>query len=132
MTDLSAATLSEDRPVKQALMRGWRRRCPCCGEGKIMTGYLKVADSCPSCSEDLSHQRTDDGPAYVTVLLVGHIVGFALHFVWGTFRPEPMVMFLTFSAVATLSALFLLPRIKGAFVGLQWAKRMHGFGHTGK
>jgi len=25
-------------------------------------------------------------------------------------------------------ALFLLPRFKGMFVGLQWAKRMHGFG----
>ena len=26
----------------------------------------------------------------------------------------------------------LLPIIKGAFVGLQWAKRMHGFGQGGE
>ncbi len=128
MTDITAATLTEDRPTKQAVLRGWRRRCPCCGEGKIMTGYLKVVKTCPNCSEDLSHQRTDDGPAYVTVLLVGHIVGFALHFLWNEFEPDPMVMFAILGSLATLSALYMLPRIKGAFVGLQWAKRMHGFG----
>jgi len=34
-------------------------------------------------------------------------------------------------SAATLTvalALFLLPRMKGMFVALQWAKRMHGFG----
>lgn len=132
MTDITHAPLTDDRDVKRALARGWGRRCPNCGQGKVLYKYLKVVDSCPSCNEDLSHQRTDDGPAYVTVLVVGHIMGFALHFIWSTFRPEPMVMFLTFAAIATVTSLYLLPRIKGAFIGLQWAKRMHGFGHRPK
>jgi uncharacterized protein (DUF983 family) len=25
-------------------------------------------------------------------------------------------------------SLYLMPRLKGGIVGLQWAKRMHGFG----
>ena len=37
-------------------------------------------------------------------------------------------MALGFSAVFVALSLWLLPRLKGIFVGLQWAKRMHGFG----
>ena len=35
---------------------------------------------------------------------------------------------LAWSALALASSLLLLPRIKGALIGLQWANRMHGFG----
>jgi uncharacterized protein (DUF983 family) len=32
------------------------------------------------------------------------------------------------TVVAVALSLFLLPRLKGAIVGFQWARRMHGFG----
>jgi uncharacterized protein (DUF983 family) len=31
---------------------------------------------------------------------------------------------------AIVLALFLLPRMKGLIIGVQWAKRMHGFGQS--
>ena len=40
-------------------------------------------------------------------------------------------MALGFSVVFVALSLWLLPRLKGVFVGLQWAKRMHGFGGAG-
>ena len=43
-------------------------------------------------------------------------------------HPEGWLMALGFSVVFVALSLWLLPRLKGAFVGLQWAKRMHGFG----
>ena len=43
-------------------------------------------------------------------------------------RPEGWQMALGFSVVFVALSLWLLPRFKGVFVGLQWAKRMHGFG----
>ena len=43
-------------------------------------------------------------------------------------RPSAMTMIWTFGLGAIVLSLLLLPRIKGAFVGLQWARRMHGFG----
>src|ERR1019366_4716522 len=58
----------------QALTRGVRGRCPNCGRGKMFSGFLKVADRCPECGEELFHQRADDFPAYLVILLVGHIV----------------------------------------------------------
>ncbi len=118
----------EDRPVKPALLRGWQRRCPQCGTGPILDGYLKVRDSCDVCGEELIHQRADDGPAYVTILICGHLLAPIMLVVFEVFRPEPLIMAVGFSILFVAMALFLLPRIKGAFIGLQWAKRMHGFG----
>ena len=117
-----------ERPVKPALLRGWRRRCPNCGSGPMMRGYLKVRDDCAVCGEDLSGHRADDGPAYLTILLVGHLLAPALHVSYVHWRPEPMTMFLIFAIGCTALSLFLLPRLKGAVVAYQWARRMHGFG----
>ena len=39
------------RPVKRSMLRGWRKRCPQCGAGELMEGYLKVRSICTSCSE---------------------------------------------------------------------------------
>ena len=40
----------------------------------MFRAYLKVADRCPVCGEDLSHQRADDAPAYLTMFVVGHFI----------------------------------------------------------
>lgn len=126
-----AQTQIDDRPTRPAVMRGLRCRCPQCGEGSLFTRYLKVADTCPTCAEELFHHRADDGPAYLTILLVGHILGFVIHFMWVQFRPEPWVMATTLTIVAVAMSLYLLPRMKGMVVAIQWARRMHGFGHNG-
>ena len=118
----------QEREVKPAMFRGWKRRCPNCGKGPIMKSYLKVRDTCLVCNEDLHHHRADDGPAYLTILIVGHIMAPLLIWVFTTFRPEPMILATGFTIGCVALSLFLLPRLKGAIVGLQWAKRMHGFG----
>ncbi|NJS40263.1 MAG: DUF983 domain-containing protein [Rhodobacteraceae bacterium] len=118
----------DDRPLRPALARGWRRKCPNCGAGPMMRGYLKVRDACPVCGEALHHQRADDGPAYLTILIVGHILAPVLLFVYSTWRPEPLLLALIFSFGTVALSLFLLPRLKGGMVAFQWAKRMHGFG----
>ncbi|MBN8290374.1 DUF983 domain-containing protein [Rhodobacter sp. NTK016B] len=127
MTATTTETV-DDRPLGPALRRGWMRRCPHCGTGRIMKGYLKVADSCPDCGEDFHHHRADDGPAYLTILVVGKVIMALYLAVFLAFRPEPWVMIALCWGVALAMALFLLPRFKGALVALQWSRRMHGFG----
>ena len=117
-----------DRDTKAAVLAGWRRRCPNCGSGPMMRGFLTVRDRCAVCGEELHHHRADDGPAWATILLTGHLMAPLMLTIYSAFRPEPLVMAIGFSAAFTLLALFLLPRIKGMFVGFQWARRMHGFG----
>ncbi|WP_083098953.1 DUF983 domain-containing protein [Pseudophaeobacter leonis] len=115
------------RAIKPAILHGLRLRCPNCGKGKLLHRYLKVNHSCANCGQELHHNRADDGPAYLTILIVGHILGFALHILYVNFRPEPLTLALLMSAVTIVSSLFLLPRMKGLVVAYQWAKRMHGF-----
>ena len=124
--------LGEDRQVRKSLLRGWRRRCPSCGSGPLMRDYLTVRNSCPVCSEELHHHRADDGPAWATILISGHLLAPLMLIVYETFRPEGWMMALGFSIVFLLLSLFFLPRLKGVFVALQWAKRMHGFSGRNK
>lgn len=122
-----------DRPprsVWQAMWRGFRERCPRCGTGAMFRKFLKVADHCPHCGEELHHQRADDAPPYFTITIVGHIVVGGVLAAERAFQPSLWAHAAMWLPLTVVSSLILLPRIKGAIVGLQWALRMHGFGGT--
>lgn len=125
--DVDPEAETEERDTRQAMRRGFMLRCPRCGEGAVLHSYLKVHDKCYECDLDLRLARADDGPAYFTILLVGHLAGFALHIMWSLWEPSPFVMASTLSAGCIALSLALLPRFKGALIGLQWAKELHGF-----
>ena len=94
----------------------------------MFASYLKVSPTCPSCGEELHHHRADDGPAYLTMTITCQIVGIMLPvlFVWTALSPA-MVCAIVMLTVVPMT-LYLLPRTKGFWIGIQWAKRMHGFG----
>lgn len=103
-------------------------RCPHCGKGHLFRAYLKVADKCEVCGEELFHHRADDMPPYLSILVVGHlIVGIMLELELHNADIAPWVYLVTLVPAAIILPLILLPSIKGAVVGLQWANRMHGF-----
>ena len=115
------------RSVGTAVWNGMRLRCPHCGQGHLFRAYLKVADKCDVCGEELSHHKADDMPPYLAILIVGHvIVGLMLHLEM-SYAIAPWVYVATMVPLAALLPLALLPSIKGAVVGLQWANRMYGF-----
>lgn len=117
-----------ERDLRLALRRGWSRRCPSCGEGSMIEGYLTVRDHCPACGAELFHHRADDGPAWATILITGHLLAPLMLLVYTELRPEAWQMALGFCVVFVGLSLYLLPRLKGLFVAVQWAKRMGGFG----
>jgi len=121
------ATQTDDRPLAPAVLRGVRGCCPACGEAPLFRRFLEVQQTCPGCGEDLSHQRADDGPAYLTMLVTLKVVTplmVAAMFRWDL---HPAVLFVSFSALLVALSLFLLPRFKGMIVAIQWSRRMHGF-----
>jgi len=114
---------AEHRPFMTGLARGMKHRCPNCGEGSLYSGYLKVQPACPACGHDLSAYRADDGPAYFTILLVGHlIIAPLLLFPW-VWEASPWVVVPSCLGGLTALVLLVLPRIKGAFVGGLWSIR---------
>ena len=132
MTEQSSqlAQPEDDRPMKRSMFRGFRRRCPNCGEGSLFASYLKTADSCSVCSEEFHHHRADDGPAYLTILVVGHILAVAMHITFTQLRPDPLIFATVLTVACVGLSLYLLPRLKGVIVAIQWSRRMHGFGKS--
>lgn len=111
------------------MKRGFLGQCPNCGEGRMFGSYLKVNATCPSCGEALHHHRADDAPPYFTILIVGHVIGALMLAVEERNDTLPLWLHAAVWPALTLAlCLLLLPRVKGALIGLQWALRMHGFG----
>jgi uncharacterized protein (DUF983 family) len=119
---------ADKRAVFPAMKRGFFCRCPNCGDGKLFRNYLKSVDNCAVCNEDYTHHRADDLPAYLTILVVGHIVlgGFMMTDL--AFPMSNWAHLAIWTPLTLLLALALIQPIKGAVIGLQWATRMHGFG----
>ena len=44
------------------------------------------------------------------------------------YRPAPLTLLTVFVTGTVALSLFLLPRLKGMIVAIQWSRRMHGFG----
>src|SRR3569623_1317513 len=111
----------------QAMWRGFRGRCPNCGEGHMFGRCLKVADSCDHCYEELFHQRADDFPAYLVMVVVGQLVVPAILAVETAYAPPVWLQLSVWLPVTLFASLALLQPTKGAIVGLQWQIGMHGF-----
>ena len=121
--------MDSPRDKWQAVKRGFMGKCPHCGEGKMFRAFLKVAEACPACGEELHHQRADDAPPYMTIFVVGHIIGAGMLWVEHQNDALPIWIHATIWPILTVVlSFYFLPRIKGALIGLQWALRMHGFG----
>ena len=119
--------LKEKRNVWQAMKRGFRGRCPRCGEGKLFRAFLKTADSCSVCGQDFTPHRADDLPAYLVIVIVGHIVVPLALMIETNYSPPVALQLAVYLPITFFASLGLLQPVKGAVVGMQWALRMHGF-----
>ena len=95
-----------------AARRGLGLRCPACGKGRLLAGYLRPASGCSECGEPTGDIRADDAPAWATILLVGHIVS-PLFFLFATQDANAGLMaFLLIAAlVLGIGVIFLLTMI---------------------
>ena len=119
--------LTEKRDVWLAVKRGFRGRCPRCGEGKLFRAFLKVDNSCSVCKLDFTPHRADDLPAYLVIVIVGHLVVPTALIIETDYSPPVWLQLAIYLPLTLILSLALLQPVKGAVVGLQWALRMHGF-----
>ena len=111
--------------VLNGLMRGFIGRCPNCGKGPLLHRYLKVVSPCAACGHDNAQYPSDDAPPYFTILIIGHVVIAPLvvfPIIWR--QPVSLILAVCMPAVFVLT-LLLLPRVKGAVIGVQWAIRQN-------
>lgn len=111
----------------QAAVRGLRGHCPSCGEGRMFPSLLKPIAQCQICGQDWTHQQADDFPAYVAIILTGHIMAPVIIYMVGEtdFSMEINLAIIIFLALILIGA--LLQPAKGAIIALQWWMGLHGF-----
>jgi uncharacterized protein (DUF983 family) len=119
--------VGEKRDVWGSIKRGFRGRCPRCGEGKLFRAFLKVDDKCSVCDLDFTPHRADDLPAYLVIVIVGHIVVPTALLIETNYSPPVSLQLAIYLPFTFVASLVLLQPVKGAVVGIQWALRMHGF-----
>ena len=115
------------RDVWTAMKRGFRGRCPRCGEGKLFRAFLKVEDHCSVCGQDFTPHRADDLPAYLVIVIVGHIMVPLALMIETNYAPAVALQLAIYLPATLIASLLLLQPVKGTVVGVQWALRMHGF-----
>jgi uncharacterized protein (DUF983 family) len=111
----------------QALLRGVRSRCPRCGEGQLFRKWLKPRERCPVCTMDLTPQRADDLPAYIAMIVTGHLMAPLIIMLSADFGMSPVAMIAILVPLAVAMMLGMLQPAKGGVIAVQWWFGMHGF-----
>ena len=101
------------------LKRGFNKKCPLCGKSPIFIKYIKTYKKCSNCGIKLSDYKSDDAPAYITIFVVGHLLIPLILLTEKHLSPSITSQMITWPIMTIISTLWLLPRIKGAFIGVQ-------------
>ncbi|OAN57667.1 DUF983 domain-containing protein [Sphingobium sp. TCM1] len=117
-----------DRPIGPAIGRGLRGRCPACGQGRLFAHFLKAAPTCTACGLRLDLHQADDFPAYIVILLLGHLLVPLMIEVNSAFAIPMGWQVLIWPGLAILLAVAMIQPVKGGVIAFQWSRRMAGFG----
>jgi uncharacterized protein (DUF983 family) len=116
--------MSAERSIWTGLTRGLARRCPNCGTGRLLKGFLTVRSPCEVCGTDNNIYPSDDFPPYLTIFVTGHLV--VPLFIWTdlSLLPPLWVEAAFWLPITAIMCLALLPLMKGAAIGLCWANNI--------
>jgi uncharacterized protein (DUF983 family) len=96
--------------------------------GRLFCAFLKVDDHCSVCRLDFTGHRADDLPAYLVIVIVGHVLVPVILWIEVDYAPSLAFQLGVYLPMTALTSIALLQPVKGAVVALQWSLRMHGFG----
>ena len=106
----------------QALKRGLAGKCPACGEARLFGRFLKPVPHCASCGRDWTAYRADDFPAYLVVLVLGHLLIPIVVEVNLSYDVSLLTQMWLWPALALAGALAMLQPAKGFVLALLWAR----------
>ena len=110
-----------DQPLPIA--KGLRCRCPRCGEGRLLHGFLSLRPACERCGLDFGFADAGDGPAVFVILIGGAIVVFAALLTEAVYQPPYWLHALLWLPLILLVTLAPLRPIKSLMIALQYHHR---------
>jgi len=116
--------MSEAYAPVSPLAAALRCRCPRCGKGKVLEGWLTVAARCEVCGLDLRGEDVGDGPAALVILVLGAIVVAGAVLVEVKVEPPIWVHILIWIPVTLAGTVFLLRVLKAWLIAQQYRYRL--------
>jgi uncharacterized protein (DUF983 family) len=113
-----------DYPQLSPFATGLRCRCPRCGQGRLYSGFLNVADRCGACGLDLRKHDSGDGPAVLLIFFLGAVVVALAIWVEIAYEPPMWVHAAIWPAVILIATLVLLRPLKAAMVALEYKHKI--------
>jgi uncharacterized protein (DUF983 family) len=107
-----------DNPT--SLQAGLRCRCPRCGEGKLFSGFLRLAKRCDRCGLDFTFADPADGPAFFVMTGVGIVVIAIWAWAVIAWSPPLWVQFATVFPALLIGCLGTLRPVKAWLVAEQY------------
>jgi uncharacterized protein (DUF983 family) len=120
-------TDATQRPLRPALALALRGRCPACGGGAMFARFLKPSPACNACGQPWDVSQADDFPAYIVILLLGHILVPLMIEVNSALAIPLGVQTALWPGLAVILAALMIQPVKGAVIAFQWTRRMDGF-----
>ena len=106
--------------TKTTLKHGFFNLCPACGEGRLLRKYTAPHKSCSHCELNYAPLRADDGPAWATILIAGHLTMPVVFWVLDLGLDNMVIeISICITFILFISAL-ILPRAKGIFMAIIW------------
>src|SRR5882757_8850523 len=107
-------------PMRTALLKGLRCRCPRCGEGRLFEGFLTLQPRCERCGLDYSFADSADGPAFFVMSISGFIVVFAALAVEVLYQPPFWLHAVLWLPLILVTTLLPLRPAKGLMIAVQY------------
>jgi uncharacterized protein (DUF983 family) len=105
------------------VVAGLTGRCPRCGNGKLLDGFLGVRPACDSCGLDYGFADAGDGPAIFVILLAGFIVVGSALAVEVLYQPPLWLHAVLWLPLILLTTLLPLRALKGLLIALQYRNK---------
>ena len=107
-------------PPLSPLRTGLACRCPRCGKGRLLQGFLALRARCDVCGLDYAFADSGDGPAVFIVLLAGFVVVACALITEVKYEPPLWVHAALWGPLILVTTLLPLRPMKGLMIALQY------------
>jgi uncharacterized protein (DUF983 family) len=115
--------MSDVRPPVSPFLAGLACRCPRCGQGKLLQGFLDIRPRCEVCGLDYGFADAGDGPAVFVIRAAGFIVVGSALVVEVLYEPPLWLHAALWLPLILATTLLPLRPIKGLLIAVQFRNK---------
>ena len=103
--------------LRTLIGRGWRKRCPQCGQGELYQRWLRLHEHCPVCGLQYLPDQGDLMGPLMFLDRVLFIVPIVVFFFLGDWQPN-MTAFMVFCGVLLFLLIYTMPNRNGVSLAI--------------